>query len=101
MKINNISPDQHNFLQETSEVLQDTPKSLYYIGNLPELPRLTVAIVGTRRPTAYGRTVTEQIASAPGGPWRADRQRAGARCRCHRTHCSTRRRWPHPRGGYQ
>lgn len=63
MKINNISPDQHNFLKRLASIA-DTPKSLYYIGNLPELPRLTVAIVGTRRPTAYGRTVTEQIASA-------------------------------------
>ena len=44
--------------------IAEPPKCLYYIGNLPELPRLTVAIVGTRRPTAYGRGVTQQIASA-------------------------------------
>ncbi len=63
MKINNSSPDQHKFLKRLATVA-DPPKSLYYIGNLPEPPRLTVAIVGTRRPTAYGRAVTEQIASA-------------------------------------
>jgi|JI10StandDraft_1071094.scaffolds.fasta_scaffold28143_1 DNA processing protein len=63
MKINNIVPDQHNFLKRLATIA-DPPKSLYYIGNLPESPRLTVAIVGTRRPTSYGRTVTEQIASA-------------------------------------
>ena len=63
MKINDITPDQHNFLKRLTTIAEP-PKSLYYIGKLPEPPRLTVAIVGTRRPTAYGRGVTEQIASA-------------------------------------
>lgn len=63
MKINNIAPDKHNFLKRLTTIAE-APKSLYYIGKLPESPRLTVAIVGTRRPTAYGRAVTEQIASA-------------------------------------
>lgn len=63
MKINDIRPDEHNFLKRLSTIA-DPPKCLYYIGNLPEPPRLTVAIVGTRRPTVYGRGVTQQIADA-------------------------------------
>lgn len=63
MKINTIRPDQHNFLKRLGTIATP-PKCLYYIGNLPDQLVLTVAIVGTRRPTAYGRTVTEQIASA-------------------------------------
>lgn len=63
MKINSIRPDEHIFLRRLSTIA-DPPKCLYYIGKLPENPPLTVAIVGTRRPTAYGRTVTEQVASA-------------------------------------
>ncbi len=63
MKINDIRPDEHNFLKRLTTIA-NPPKSLYYSGSLPSPPQLTVAIVGTRRPTAYGRTVTEQIASA-------------------------------------
>lgn len=63
MNINTIRPDEHNFLKRLT-TLAAPPKSLYYIGSLPDKPQLTVAIVGTRRPTAYGQTVTEQIASA-------------------------------------
>ncbi len=38
------------------------PKRLYYIGILPAERSPTVAIVGTRKPTAYGKEVTTQIA---------------------------------------
>ncbi len=61
MKINNIAPDDHPFLQRLSTIVEN-PKSLYYIGNLPEDDCTRVAIVGSRRPTTYGRTVTEQLA---------------------------------------
>ena len=63
LKINKTTPDQTTFLQRLSNIAKK-PKCLYYIGELPENPSLTVAIVGSRRPTAYGRTVTEQLASA-------------------------------------
>lgn len=63
MNINRIPPDQHNFLKRTENIAKP-PKSLYYIGALPRTDNLVVAIVGTRRPTAYGRTVTEQIVTA-------------------------------------
>ncbi len=36
---------------------------MYYIGVLPEHRRPTVAIVGTRKPTAYGKEVTEKLAT--------------------------------------
>lgn len=61
MKINNISPGKHEFLQRLSTIA-DCPKSLYYIGSLPPPSICCIAIVGTRRPTGYGRAVTEQIA---------------------------------------
>lgn len=62
MKINRISPDEHNFLQSIGSIAKK-PKALYYTGTLPESRRHTVAIVGTRKPTAYGREVTAMLAS--------------------------------------
>ncbi len=61
MKINKISPDTHDFLQITSGIA-NSPKSLYFIGKLPKTRRPTVAIVGSRKPTAYGREVTHRLA---------------------------------------
>jgi DNA processing protein len=60
MKINSISPLKHKYLQIISTIAK-SPIRLYYIGELPESHRPTVAIVGTRRPTAYGREVTYQL----------------------------------------
>lgn len=59
-KINKISSDKHNFLQ-MMQGIANMPKSLYLIGSLPETHTPTVAIVGTRRPTAYGQEVTYRI----------------------------------------
>jgi DNA processing protein len=66
MKINSISPDDTRFLQRLKNIAK-MPKSLRYIGTIPTDYPLVVSIVGTRRPTAYGRTVTEQIASSLAG----------------------------------
>lgn len=63
MKYNNIAPDKHIFLKRVSAVAKP-PKSLYYIGTLPEPSGPVVAIIGTRRPTPYGKSVTQQIATA-------------------------------------
>lgn len=61
MKINNISPDKHKYLQILGTL--DMPvKKIYYMGALPEARRPTLAIVGTRRPTRYGTEVTERFA---------------------------------------
>ncbi len=61
MKINRISPDKNNFLQ-ILEYIAKPPQSLHYIGKLPKQRRPSVAIVGTRKPTAYGREVTTRLA---------------------------------------
>lgn len=38
------------------------PNNLFVIGSLPKDKKLTVAIVGSRKPTAYGKQVTHQLA---------------------------------------
>ena len=61
MKINRIIPDKHRFLQITNTIAQ-VPKVLYSLGTLPADRGTTVAIVGTRQPTPYGRRVTFDLA---------------------------------------
>ena len=61
MKINSISPLKHKYLQIINTIAK-CPKKLYFIGELPDSRMPTVAIVGTRKPTAYGREVTYQLA---------------------------------------
>ena len=61
MKINSISPQKHKYLQ-IIDTIAKVPKIVYFIGELPSERRPTVAIVGTRKPTAYGKEVTYQLA---------------------------------------
>jgi DNA processing protein len=61
MKINKLSPQKHKYLQ-ILECVAKQPESLYFIGTLPTTRIPSVAIVGTRKPTAYGREVTHQLA---------------------------------------
>lgn len=61
MKINTISPDKHPYLQ-ISSTLAKPPKMLYFLGSLPSRRVTTVAIVGTRKPTPYGKEVTFDLA---------------------------------------
>jgi len=61
MKINTISPLNSKYLQIIGTIAK-CPKKLYFIGKIPEERILTVAIVGTRKPTAYGREVTHKLA---------------------------------------
>lgn len=42
--------------------MPDAPDKLWYRGTLPDESRPVVAIVGTRKPTSYGRAVTEELA---------------------------------------
>ena len=60
--IKEISPQDDKFLQRTS-VIDKPPKQLWFQGKLPE-PGPTVAIVGSRKPTDYGRGVTLRLAAA-------------------------------------
>lgn len=62
MKINHISPQDNKYTQIITTIAV-APKRLYYIGKLPEYRRPTVAIVGTRKPTTYGREVTQLFAN--------------------------------------
>lgn len=61
MKINTISPQGNKFLQ-IIDTIAVSPKRLYFMGTLPTSRTPSVAIVGTRRPTAYGREVTDRLA---------------------------------------
>lgn len=60
-KINQISPLDDPYLQ-IIECIDDMSDRLYYIGKLPTTRLLSLAIVGSRKPTAYGREVTYQLA---------------------------------------
>ena len=61
MKINRISPENSPYLQILSS-LAKCPKKLYFIGSLPHTRIPSVAIVGTRKPTGYGKEVTRTLA---------------------------------------
>ena len=61
MEINRIRPDEHNFTQRLASIA-NPPKSLCFMGTLPTSGAPVVAIVGSRKPSAYGREVTEQLA---------------------------------------
>ena len=61
MEINRIRPDEHNFTQRLASIA-NPPKSLCFMGALPTSSAPVVAIVGSRKPSAYGREVTEQLA---------------------------------------
>lgn len=61
MKINEVSPQSHNYLKLLDSIATP-PKSLYLIGTLPEERRASVAIVGTRKPSSYGKEVTQRLA---------------------------------------
>jgi DNA processing protein len=61
MKIKAISPDDSAFLQ-IIETIVLKPKTLYFVGLLPKQRPPVVAIVGTRKPTSYGKEVTFNLA---------------------------------------
>ena len=61
MKINSILANHADF-PEKLRFIPDAPRELFYRGNLPEQGRLHVAIIGSRKPTAYGREVTQKLA---------------------------------------
>ena len=62
-KNNEIVPQEAEFT-EVLGTIAVVPKMLYFYGKIPEKRVKTVAIVGTRRPTEYGRGVTYQLAYA-------------------------------------
>ena len=60
MKINRATPDKHNYLRLLSEI-PSPPKQLYVTGTLPAERLPSVAIVGTRKPSSYGKEVTQRL----------------------------------------
>lgn len=62
IKINKCTPDKHKYLQILTS-LAKSPQTLYYRGTLPDRRIPTVAIIGSRKPTAYGKEVTQRLAS--------------------------------------
>ncbi len=61
MKSNIIVPTDTPYLKPLIE-LSHPPRCLYVIGTLPSERRPTVAIVGTRRPSSYGKETTYDLA---------------------------------------
>ena len=53
-KINSISPLKHKYLQ-IIDTIANKPKILYSKSTLPTDPVPTIAIVGTPKPTVYGK----------------------------------------------
>jgi DNA processing protein len=62
MNINSTSPDKHKFLKVLAKI--DKPvKTVFYSGDIPSTRIPSVAIVGTRKPTAYGKEITYKLAA--------------------------------------
>ncbi len=60
MKINRATPDKHNYLETLTNIAK-IPKYIYFTGTLPETRTPTAAIVGTRKPTSYGKEVAHTL----------------------------------------
>lgn len=58
-KINKIRPQENEFLNRLTDI-DNSPKSLWHLGNIPA-NRPSVAIVGSRKPTSYGKMVNKQL----------------------------------------
>lgn len=61
MKINVLRPQESEFTQIITSIAL-VPTKLYYMGEIPQQRLPTVAIVGTRKPTPYGKEVTRHFA---------------------------------------
>jgi len=61
MKINKVAVNSHKYLEVLTHIAKP-PRELYVMGELPMTRQPTIAIVGTRKPTAYGREVTQRFA---------------------------------------
>ena len=60
MKINRATPDKHNYLLPLTNIAK-VPQYIYFTGSLPEDRIPSVAIVGTRKPSAYGKEVAHTL----------------------------------------
>lgn len=62
MEIFQINLSDYNYLRDLPHI-PDPPKKLFIRGKLPAKRVKTVAIIGTRKPSAYGREIATKIAS--------------------------------------
>ena len=62
MKINELTPDRTEYLKILQNIAKP-PKRLWCVGELPTKRLPTVAIIGSRKPTTYGREVAHNIAA--------------------------------------
>ena len=64
MKIGKINRQSIGISGFTSvlEQYEGMPKTLYFAGKLPDQRPVTVAIIGSRKPTSYGKEVTHKLA---------------------------------------
>ena len=60
-KNNEIAPQEAEFTEVLSTIAV-VPKMLYFYGKIPEKRVKSVAIVGTRKPTAYGAEIARKLA---------------------------------------
>ena len=63
MKINKATPGKHNYLSILSHI-PTAPETIFFKGALPSQRLPSVAIVGTRKPTAYGKEVASSITTS-------------------------------------
>ncbi len=61
MKINRVTPEKHKYLHLLG-VIPAAPKTIFFTGTLPAKRVPTVAIIGTRKPTPYGKEVAHKLA---------------------------------------
>lgn len=61
MKINRTTPDKHEYLAGLTYI-SNPPRHIFFRGTLPEKRMPSVAIVGTRKPTTYGKEVAHKLA---------------------------------------
>lgn len=61
LSISKITPDKNAFIAPLGEIYRPVEK-LYFYGTLPAKRQPTVAIVGSRKPTNYGREMTHKFA---------------------------------------
>lgn len=61
MNITKLQPKNNDFTAILAEI-PDSPKHIFYRGQLPTTRQKTVAIVGSRKPTAYGKEIAHILA---------------------------------------
>ena len=62
MKINRATPSNQPYLRPLADISK-APEYIFFRGTLPERRLPSVAIVGTRKPTSYGKEVTHTLAT--------------------------------------